>query len=115
VADEVVIQTWCDICMAEELKTTGEPYRINGSRVDLCTEHAGPITTALGLVEKYGWIDKSPAKAAKAPSQALEASRAAPGTLRCPECGKHYKGPQGLGSHRRRAHGILGAFHNRTA
>lgn len=112
-ADEVVIQTWCDICLVEEAKTLGEPYRINGSRVDLCTDHAGPITTALGLVEKYGWIDKSPAQAAKAPAQALEASRAAPGMARCPDCGKSYKA-HGLALHRRRAHGILGASHSRT-
>jgi hypothetical protein len=27
----------------------------------------------------------------------------------CPECGKRFRSPAGLGSHRRRAHGVIGA------
>jgi hypothetical protein len=30
------------------------------------------------------------------------------GTLTCPECGRTFTRPQGLGAHRRQAHGVLG-------
>ena len=38
----------------------------------------------------------------------------ASGDLTCPECGRTFARPQGLGAHRRQAHGVVGTSKNTT-
>jgi hypothetical protein len=97
-AEQVVIMVWCDLCLAAEEKREASPYIADGHRVDLCEIHAEPVIVALDLLTRYGRVEK--------PSTAPRGGNRAP--MPCPECGEIYRGPQGLGGHRRRRHGIAG-------
>lgn len=106
-AEQVVIKVWCDVCQTDtDTKTEGGPYNVNGLRVDLCPEHAQPVVDVLEMVKSYG---RKPQKVPdKAPAPRMVAGRENRETpLACPECGRHFIGPQGLAAHRR-SHGVAG-------
>jgi hypothetical protein len=49
------------------------------------------------------------AKTASSKARAAAKNTPTAGGYVCPECGKRFRSPAGLGSHRRRAHGVVGA------
>ena len=100
-AEELQVILWCDVCLGDGKRTAGQAYRIGGIRVDLCEGDAAVIDAAAQLLRDFGRPDNG----APAPDDQLA----------CPECGKTYKGRSGLGSHRRRMHGVPGEFSRDSA
>jgi hypothetical protein len=110
VAEQVVIKVWCDVCQTDtDTKTEGGPFNVNGLRVDLCPEHARPVVDVLEMVKSYGRKpqkvpDKAPAPTIyRTPEKAPAAPDLPPRV--CPDCGRTFRGGQGVSSHRRLVHG----------
>lgn len=96
-AEELIIVVLCDVHMRAGERVEGVTYRFGDDRIDLCESHGSAVREAVALVAEYGRKD------------APTLPPTAPGELRCPECGKSFRGNSGLGAHRQRAHGVIGA------
>jgi hypothetical protein len=108
-SQRVVVE--CDACLAEGKKRSAATVGVRALsvevEVDLCDVHVKPLVE---MVERLVELGRTPnGKAAPQVEASLE-------TLGhpCPECGRVFAGTQGLGAHRRLAHGVEGGS-NRTA
>jgi hypothetical protein len=99
---EVVIQSWCDECLAEGVKVVGEQIDVqrNGSvwSLDLCEAHSAPFREVDRIVALHG--KKNPAKKWKPAAKANTGSS----PHICDICGKAFSSPQGLNLHGYRVH-----------
>lgn len=126
---EVVIQSWCDECLAEGKHTPAEPiditWRNRDVSLDLCDTHAAPFHELDRLITEHGHTRKpKPVKNKKpaqpAPTPAVQHTPAGTpssstqestdfvdddGNYRCPDCDRTFDRPQSLGAHRYRHHG----------
>ena len=122
---EVIIQSWCDECLAHGTNTPAEPiditWRNRDVSLDLCDEHAAPFHEIDRMIADYGHPQKKKQRKPKNNSTApsLIAPDAAPssttatsehfltddGTYHCPDCERTFARAQALGSHRNRIHG----------
>lgn len=124
---EVVIQSWCDECLAHGDHTPAEPiditWRNRDVSLDLCDTHAAPFHELDRLITEHGHTRKTkPAKPAKKPTTPhppTPAQGAAPnstneestaflrddGNYHCPDCDRSFDRAQSLGAHRYRHHG----------
>lgn len=85
-AQDIIIRTWCDPCLAEDEHNEGRPYPLAGGYVvDVCEVHRKPL-------------DDITAHARRAETPDV------PG-LACPTCGKVYRSERGLRKHRTQQHG----------
>lgn len=108
---DVIVLLRCDVCPADapppEHVKEGIPLGIGRTQVevDLCPPHEEEARDTLQKFLSAG------RKIKRTKTQDDAAVPAANGQelFECPECQKKYRGPQGLGSHRKRAHGINGS------
>jgi hypothetical protein len=116
VATELVINSWCDVCLEAARNRAGETLSVNVTGtpafdVEVCKEHGAPLRDALAVLAALG---RAPGKTvrpgATGPSKGnVGAARGKPdqqagtgGT--CPECGYSNGTRAGLRSHLRRKH-----------
>jgi len=115
---EVVIQSWCDECIANDDHVSGEAiditWRNRDVSLDLCDKHSEPFHEVDRLVAAYGHSKKAVKK--KQVTERVEHTpegkvprpsdvyRRADGTYKCPDCDRVLDSPQGLGSHRYKSH-----------
>lgn len=117
-ATELVIKSWCDVCLAAGENTPGETLTIAAGvvpafDVEVCPRHAKPLAEAVAVLAPLG---RAPGKTVQ--PGARRPSRAAPGAATgkpdqkagtggtCPECqdGKAYRNRAALRTHVRNAH-----------
>ena len=114
---EVVIQSWCDECAADGVRTAAEAidimWRNREVALDLCEEHALPLREMDRIIGTYGHTRKvGPKKKSKADASNGEGGKVSPshafllpdGNYQCPNCERTFQTPQGLGAHRSRNH-----------
>jgi uncharacterized C2H2 Zn-finger protein len=132
-AQDIIIRTLCDLCLAHDEHTDGKAYGLTDGPVsldiDLCEIHAKPLAE---LVEHArpaaksgsasgpgtacptcGKVLRTPRGLRKhltqqhgAPEETVAATLAGTDGETCPDCGRSFAKPQGLSMHRFRAHGI---------
>lgn len=118
-ARRVIVELLCDPCLVQDKnEVEGEelpPLPLIGNKprvLVLCPRHRAEVyEPLLQMVKDYGQIvdiDSQGTRTVPAKKASPASAPARPtGDLRCPECGREdFGGPQGLGSHRFRAHGI---------
>lgn len=132
-AQDIIIRTWCDPCLADDEHNEGKPYPLaNGYVVDVCDVHRKPLdeiaaharrdTSATGAGTGYtcpdcGKVYQSERGVRKHRSQQHAGSMGeddepaalfggAPIPPPCSECGRTFGSNQGLAMHRYRAHGL---------
>jgi uncharacterized C2H2 Zn-finger protein len=103
-AREIVVQSWCDVCLKRnDVRTpatwSGEITIGSTRQLDLCDEHAEPVRSMVEILDDYGTSTEPPRRRRRRRTDDDA------GTLPCPECGKTFATPQGLGAHRSRSHG----------
>jgi hypothetical protein len=118
VAQEVKTLTWCDIHLQEKDETEpGQSWTLTltppGERaytrtVDVCPACEDPLDAVVQLLAEYGRKSGRGPYKARTSSPEPGAPAAVDGVFTCPECGRESASPQGLGSHRKRAHGVAG-------
>lgn len=120
-ATELVLQHWCDICLADDNRTTAvSEYQLGrpGSTplgVELCESHGSVLREAWELVERYGQptdANPTPTPTARPPvTRHFTAETGKP----CPICDppRFYKGLTHMRSHLRTYHQIDAAEYAR--
>lgn len=114
-AREVLIQWWCDPCLADDVKTPGRELsplqlpELTGKRprvITLCEQHEKELYTPLvELLEEHGQpVDEegNPTGKGRTPSSATPAYME---PITCPDCGHEAPNRSALSSHSRGQHG----------
>lgn len=106
-ATELVIKSWCDVCLEGGDNTPGETLTIAAGAVapfdiELCPRHAKPLAEAVTALAPFGravgkGVPKVPNTERPRPDQVKD-----PQT--CPACGRGYNSLAALRSHLRREH-----------
>jgi uncharacterized C2H2 Zn-finger protein len=95
-ARELVIQSWCDVCLAADTKTAvtvSEVVRLGTAaavQLDLCADHAAPVVAVRELLTYGTPPDDTPPPAARDDT--------------CPICGRNYLNRGSLTAHVRQVH-----------
>jgi hypothetical protein len=107
VAREVVITTWCDVCLnRDQLRTdaTGSESIGWGSasrRLDLCANHLEQIGTTLAELVSYGTEPDAETPTPARPSKGRNGGR-----VQCPACPSSPANRKALADHARRVHNL---------
>lgn len=112
-ATELVIKSWCDVCLSAGKNVEGDTYRVDvrimGEAespkpfvVELCGEHGSEIANAVLALVRHGRApDKvTPAAPARRVGRADDNS----GVVNCPACGESANNVSALRGHVRREH-----------
>jgi hypothetical protein len=97
---EVVIQSWCDVCQSDDIRTpaTFSPQLIIGGKpveIDLCDGHATPVVSVLDDIERFGRRPNG------APGRAPVSD-----SFVCDLCQRDFPTKQGLTMHKTRTHNV---------
>jgi rubredoxin len=108
-AQELIVSTWCDACLAEGERTEGEPVSVALGRsvaliLDLCERHRKELVDPLAetLAEHGRRPDGKPVKRARAAAPVEGTGSERPS---CPVCGASPSTFGAMSGHLRRMHG----------
>jgi len=116
-AEQVVINRWCDAHLAQDetAQVEGQQHSlaIDGDSpqiLDFCSEcYAEKIEPLLKLLATHGQPlqKKSKPQSRRPTATAAATPRVKVGAYACPDCERTFGTPQGLGAHRYRNHGYV--------
>lgn len=103
-ATELVIKSWCDVCLEAGRNRAGETLSVNVTGtpafdVEVCTQHGAPLRDALAVLAALG---RAPGKTVR--PDATGPSKGDVGPSTCPECGHGLNTRPALRAHLRKQH-----------
>jgi uncharacterized C2H2 Zn-finger protein len=107
-ATELVIKSWCDVCLEGGDNTPGETLTIAAGAVpafdiELCPRHAKPLAEAVAALAPFGrGVGKG---VPRVPNAQRARGDQSPNAQACPVCTNPFRTTAALRSHLRREHG----------